>query len=48
MKPLVKKLVDIFFWLLKWAIIILIAIAIIYVAWMSWEYGRYTRILRGD
>ncbi|BAO75311.1 hypothetical protein [Winogradskyella sp. PG-2] len=37
MKSLTKKLIDVFFWLLKWAVIIIIAIAIIYIGW--WSYG---------
>jgi hypothetical protein len=36
MKSLGEKLIYIFFWLLKWATIIIIVIAIVYVAWMSY------------
>lgn len=37
MKPLTKLLIDVFFWLLKWTIIIIVAIAIIFIGW--WSYG---------
>ncbi|WP_257014159.1 hypothetical protein [Winogradskyella undariae] len=37
MKSTGKKLIAIFFWLLKWAVILLITIAILYVGW--WSYG---------
>jgi hypothetical protein len=45
MKPFFKKLIDIFFWLLKWVVIIIIAIAIIYVAWMSAEHSLIKDVL---
>jgi len=45
MKSLGKKLIDIFFWLLKWVVIIIIAVAIIYFAWMSAEYSLIKEVL---
>ncbi|MFP4845818.1 hypothetical protein [Winogradskyella sp. PE311] len=45
MKSISKKLIDIFFWVLKWAIIMIIAIAIIYVAWMNAEYSIVKDVL---
>ncbi|RED43123.1 hypothetical protein DFQ10_10633 [Winogradskyella eximia] len=36
MKQFTKKVIDIFFWLLKWTIISIITIAIIYLGWMSY------------
>ncbi len=46
MKQLGKKLIDIFFWLLKWFVIALIVIAIAYFLYMSWKYDLYLRALR--
>jgi hypothetical protein len=47
MKPIFKKLIDIFFWLLKWTIIAIIIIAIIYIALNSRTYSYLDALLNG-
>jgi hypothetical protein len=47
MKPIFNKLIDVFFWLLKWTIIAIIMIAIIYIAFNSRTYSYLDALLNG-
>lgn len=48
MKPPVKRLIDIFFWILSWTVKILVLIAIIYLIWSWWEHSYRAEVIRGE
>ncbi len=45
MKLIIKRLISIFFFVVKWMVIIIISIAIIYVCYMSAEYSIFKDVL---